>query len=376
MRNTYLKIFLLLCIIFSLKQSFADTITNWQIYKDSELLIAANETMEISYSTDDTIDITSHFKNIKIDFFYDFYMGDIEREIGIYYYGEKVCSLKKNAYSYDPIVIPKEFLLRNLSNFSDGIFEVRYNDNKFSKDLCLGFIYFKNTAVADQKTSLGYSLGYGSGFHQFITSFGDKQYEKIIFPLLVINEGDTNYSEEEDWQVIDQCLGCEYSPILFMNDTINRFAGYYCINDNDNYIISVYIKASDYIQDLHFVKINDKWMLSKVIKHTVIDPNGESFFKFITRFAVDADFVESRITDDFQYLEREMGAEQEYQKKGFVKSYYENQEYLFKRIYIFDYDMSSNEIQIWVKGEGTCYNTRFYFKRIDKKWYFCKEVSR
>lgn len=58
-----------------------DTISNWQIYKDDELILAGNEGMKKAMLPLTKVNIAENFENLKINFYYDFYSGDIERKI-------------------------------------------------------------------------------------------------------------------------------------------------------------------------------------------------------------------------------------------------------------------------------------------------------
>ena len=58
-----------------------DTITNWQIYKDSELLLRGNIVMENALLPVTILNLNDEFDNIEINFFYDFHSDKLERKI-------------------------------------------------------------------------------------------------------------------------------------------------------------------------------------------------------------------------------------------------------------------------------------------------------
>jgi len=104
----YLIYILILISNLGAAQISVDTITNWQIYKDSELILAGSVVMENVMLSIKSINLQDKFDNIKIDFFYDFYSGNIEREIGFYIDNKQIGEFKNNDSARESINIPKD----------------------------------------------------------------------------------------------------------------------------------------------------------------------------------------------------------------------------------------------------------------------------
>jgi hypothetical protein len=127
-------------------QISADTITNWQIYKDNELILAGNVVMDNAMLPSTMINIQDKFDNIKIDFFYDFYSGDIERKIEFYLDNKQIGEFKDKGSARESIYISKDFIDRTFKNHLDKQIQIRYTDNKFNTTgIPIGQIIFSNS---------------------------------------------------------------------------------------------------------------------------------------------------------------------------------------------------------------------------------------
>jgi len=226
---------------------------------------------------------------------------------------------------------------------------------------------------------LGQELGYGSDFHDFTRQFfseSEKQVESISFPLVFIVDNDTSFIKRNDWEILDYCIGCEFSTILFMRDSINLEAGYYSENENNDCVISVYLKPEKKIQHFHFSKTEKSWTLDHIFNETLISGNEESFFEFMDKFSSDTEFIEKRLTSNFVTVVRDWDTNPKNKKElPFKREIFENIEYLFERVYIYNLNLDTDSVIIYVKGEGTGYNLKFYFKRINGEWYFSKHYN-
>lgn len=133
-------------------QISADTITNWQIYKDNELILAGNVVMDNAMLPSAMINTQDKFENIKIDFLYDFYSGDIERKIDFYFDNKRIREYKDKGSARESINIPKDFIDGAFKNHLDKQIQIRYTDNKYNKTgIPIGQIIFtKSNCIAKQ----------------------------------------------------------------------------------------------------------------------------------------------------------------------------------------------------------------------------------
>ena len=231
---------------------------------------------------------------------------------------------------------------------------------------------FMNISCLSQKQE------YSSGFYDFISEFSQgeaKQTDNISFPLLFISDNDTSFIQKYDWKNIDYCFGCEFSPLLFMGDSMNRNDEFYTVNEKNNYIIiSLYIKPENKIQNFCFSKLKDSWFLTKIEVRTMKSFDKESFFDFLNRFATDTNFIKTRITKDTKYITWEENSNELIESTIDIKSL-AGDDYLFERIYIKNFDLEVDNVELYIKGEGTGYHLEYFYKKIAGNWYLIKLVN-
>ncbi|MBK6962677.1 MAG: hypothetical protein IPH20_01765 [Bacteroidales bacterium] len=127
-------------------QVSADTITNWQIYKDSVLILSGNEVMQSALLPITTVDTQYKFENLRIDFLYDFYSGDIERKIDFYLDDKQIGEFKDKGSARESINIPKDFIDQTFKNHLDKQLLVKYTDNKYhTTGIPIGLIIFSKS---------------------------------------------------------------------------------------------------------------------------------------------------------------------------------------------------------------------------------------
>jgi hypothetical protein len=97
-----------------------------------------------------TLNLQDKFDNIKIDFFYDFYSGNIERKIDFYLDNKQIGEFKNNGSARESINIPKDFIDKTFKNHLDKQIQIRYADNKFNTTgISIGLIMFsKSNCIA------------------------------------------------------------------------------------------------------------------------------------------------------------------------------------------------------------------------------------
>lgn len=130
----------------------ADTITNWQIYKDSELILSGNEVMQNALLPITTVDTQDKFEKLRNDFFYDFYSGDIERKIEFYLENKRIGEFKNKGSARELINIPKNFIDKTFKNHLDKQILIKYTDNKYNTTgIPIGLIIFlKSNCITKQ----------------------------------------------------------------------------------------------------------------------------------------------------------------------------------------------------------------------------------
>lgn len=217
---------------------------------------------------------------------------------------------------------------------------------------------------------------YDADFYEFVTQFSqnrDTQIESIIFPLTIVSDNETSIVKENAWETMEACFGCEFSSILFMGDSIDSNSKFYKKN-LDNYVISTYIMPVKKIQNFIFKKIDSNFYLRSIDLQVIRSQESESFFDFIDKFALDTNFIAQRLIKDAKYITWENSPD-ELITLPIDLNFFENDEYLFKKIYINNLDTQANNVILLIKGEDTGYHTEYYFERINGKWFLTKLVN-
>jgi hypothetical protein len=127
-------------------QVSADTITNWQIYKDSMLILSGNELRQSALLPITTVDTQNKFESLRIDFHYDFYSGDVERKIDFYLDDKQIGEFTDKGSARESINIPKDFIDETFKNHLDKQLLVKYTDNKYyTTGIPIGLIIFSTS---------------------------------------------------------------------------------------------------------------------------------------------------------------------------------------------------------------------------------------
>jgi hypothetical protein len=114
--------------------------------------------------------------------------------------------------------------------------------------------------------------------------------------------------------------------------------------------------------------------LTKIEVRTIKNLDTESFFDFLNRFATDTNFIKTRITKETKYITWEEN-QNELIESTIDISTLAGDDYLFKRIYIKSFDLDADNVELYIKGEGTGYHLEYYFKKIGGNWYLIKLVN-
>lgn len=136
------KLFLLLLLLITMtgfSQTSNDTITNWQVYKDGQLLFKSNSADSNRFTA--TIKSSEKFTNLKIIINSDIRIGETTRKILFKQNGKLIytyqCLLKSNT---DPVIISYEHFKRIIGPSINEVFEMEYTDTRDTNGIMLGKI--------------------------------------------------------------------------------------------------------------------------------------------------------------------------------------------------------------------------------------------
>ena len=138
----YLKILILFCFLtFSIicfAETKTDTITNWQIYKGSELLFRSNQFD--CYKPTGVIKKVDDFKDFRIIFFRDTQSYGKQK---IQFFNDKKLVSEYNFENNEELKIPKSDIQKLFSKTEINL-TIKYFDEKEPKGILLGFLVLEN----------------------------------------------------------------------------------------------------------------------------------------------------------------------------------------------------------------------------------------
>ena len=137
------KIILLLFLIGFSNFTFAnvetDTVTNWQLYKDSELLLKSNDFESKRYIT--SINLNDKFINLALFVFYDFTNQIIDKKIEFIIDNKVITEFRDTNNARKQFIIPKAEIDKFSEKYLDNEILIRYSDG-ISINLIIGSLKF------------------------------------------------------------------------------------------------------------------------------------------------------------------------------------------------------------------------------------------
>lgn len=251
-------------------QISADTITNWQIYKDNELILAGNEVMENAMLPSTLINIQDNFENIKIDFLYDFYSGDIERKIEFYSNNRHIGEFKDNGLARESINIPKDFIDKTFKNHLDKQIQIRYTDNKYNPTgIPIGQIIFSTSNCIAKQNIDKLLIETGEFKNYFCYDLGDFHFYNGRF------ENNLSYKiQQKDNEKI------VYTRKDSLSDAMILKPKFFFSPDNSTILIMIEVAAEySWGQEIILIK-NSKIKYLGYLDYTVDKDNGESISEY------------------------------------------------------------------------------------------------
>ena len=118
----------------------ADTITNWQFYKDSELLFKSN--MFDSNRFTAKIKTTDNYENLILSMFYDFNNEIIERKIELLFDEQVLATFVDENRSHSPFKIPRSEIDKIVEENIGNEIYIKYSDPINKNGLTVGMLKF------------------------------------------------------------------------------------------------------------------------------------------------------------------------------------------------------------------------------------------
>jgi hypothetical protein len=122
------------------KRVLADTITNWQFYKDSELLFKSN--MFDSNRFTAKIKTSDKYENLILSMFYDFNNEIMKRKIELVFDKQVLATFVDENRSHSPFKIPKSEIDKVISGNIGKEIHINYSDPINKNGLTVGMLKF------------------------------------------------------------------------------------------------------------------------------------------------------------------------------------------------------------------------------------------
>lgn len=143
-----IKILLLIFAIGFTNLTFAkaelDTITNWQFYKDSELLFKSHFLDSNKYTA--KINSTDSYNNLILSVFYDFNNEAINRKIELVCENEIIATFTEKSNSHSQFKIPKSEIDRLFTKNLNKEISIKYSDEINKNGFTIGILKLFTTA--------------------------------------------------------------------------------------------------------------------------------------------------------------------------------------------------------------------------------------
>ena len=218
-------------------------------------------------------------------------------------------------------------------------------------------------------------------FDDFLFNFSANkklQYERVTFPLKVVDGDSESVIERKDWRQEHFFMKQEMYTLIFDDESQLELLKE---TDLDSVVVErINLRAKSVEQHI-FNRISGQWKLTKIVRNTMFQNPNKSFLSFYEKFAADSVFqIESMgepvsVTlpdpdDDYSMIEGDFYPEQwpEF-KPGELPT-----EELYNIIYGQEYRQSRQKLLV-LRGIANGFQTEMTFRQVDGKWKLVKLVN-
>lgn len=139
-------------------------------------------------------------------------------------------------------------------------------------------------------------------FNDFIYSFTHShkyQLERVVFPLPLINNNDTDFINKKDWQFTRLHLENEVYTVFFDTKKSMEIEKY---NDLQDVKIEMFDMNKNKVCDYCFNKLKSEWHLVKIKKYPLTNYPDHEFMIFYNKFASDSLFRNENMNSMISYV--------------------------------------------------------------------------
>ena len=204
------------------------------------------------------------------------------------------------------------------------------------------------------------------------------QYERVKFPLKVVEGDQVSTIDRKEWQMEKFFMKQEFYTLIFDDESQLELPKQ---TNLDSVVVEKIFLAQQTVEQHVFNRENGQWMLTEIHRNTTSQNPNKSFLAFYEKFASDSLFqvesldktVETILPDpedDFTMIEGEFHPDQwEDFKPPVLPS-----EFIYNVIYGQEYRLSKQKLFV-VRGMSNGLETEMTFKKVDGKWKLVKLVE-
>ena len=204
------------------------------------------------------------------------------------------------------------------------------------------------------------------------------QYERVKFPLKVVEGDQVSAIDRKEWQMEKFFMKQEFYTLIFDDESQLELPKK---TNLDSVVVEKIYLAQQSVEQHIFNRENGQWMLTEIHRNTTSQNPNKSFLAFYERFASDSLFqvesldktVETILPDpddDFTMIEGEFHPDQWEEFRPPVLPH----EFIYNIIYGQKYTHSKQKLFV-VRGISNGLETEMTFRQIDGKWKLVKLVN-
>ena len=204
------------------------------------------------------------------------------------------------------------------------------------------------------------------------------QYERVKFPLKVVEGDQVSTIDRKEWQMEKFFMKQEFYTLIFDDESQLELPKQ---TNLDSVVVEKIFLAQQTVEQHVFNRENGQWMLTEIHRNTTSQNPNKSFLAFYEKFASDSLFqvesldktVETILPDpedDFTMIEGEFHPDQWEEFRPPVLPH----EFIYNIIYGQKYTHSKQKLFV-VRGISNGLETEMTFRQIDGKWKLVKLVN-
>ncbi len=204
------------------------------------------------------------------------------------------------------------------------------------------------------------------------------QYERVKFPVRVVEGDEVSAIERKDWQMEKFFMKQEFYTLIFDDESQLELPKQ---TNLDSVVVEKIHLAEQEVEQYIFNRENGQWMLTELRRDVTSQNPNKSFLAFYEKFASDSVFQVESLNetvstilpdpeDDFTMIEGEFHPDQWEEFRPPILP----QDFIYNIIYGQKYTQSKQKLFV-VRGISNGLESELTFRQVDGKWKLVKLVN-